>query len=84
MLSLLDAESSDLSESIEGGAYLMSGAYLKKYGKFIWLWFTRLWFKINHITRGFKMPLSEVVVILFVTFDKKPRKLSLLWNIVLC
>ena len=34
MLNLLDAESSDLSESIEGGAHLMPGAYLKKYGKF--------------------------------------------------
>ena len=73
MLILLDGESSDLSESIEGGAYLMPGAFLKKYGKFIWLWFTRLWFKINHLTRGFKMYLSEVAVILLAnafTFDK--------------
>ena len=35
VLSLLDGESSDLSESIEGGAYLMPDAYLRKYGKFI-------------------------------------------------
>ena len=78
-MSLLHGESSDLSVSIDGGAYLMPDDYLRKYCNFIWQDLDRcktmrLWFKIYHVTCGFKMHLSEVAVILFAnafTFDKK-------------
>ena len=85
-MSLLNGESSNLSVSIEGGAYLMHDDYLRKHGNFYdkVLIDARLWFKINHATRGFKMHLSEVAVILFAnafTFDKKALENSLEYNV---
>ena len=35
-MSLLNGESSNLSVSIEGGAYLMHDDYLRKHGNFLW------------------------------------------------